>query len=340
MKYGFCITLPKEFPACHASSICEAPNGDLLACCYAGQQEGAPDQVILGARFDHESSKWLETKVWVDVAHRAAGNPRVFLGPEKDVVWLIAPINYGAAWCSGGTRLFMKRSYDNGHTWTDLELLIDEKGILGKNKPLIHDSLCLLPVEKEDIWSAAFLRSEDGGETWKLTGDLGKDAGAHLIQPAVVMLANGTLMAYMRSQENFIFRSYSYDKGKTWSKSEATPLPNNNSGIDMVRLASGNLALVYNPTKLDSSHNKLAPSWPTVMPVGFEAWGARTPLEITLSPDEGKNWPYTVTLEDSPGVFSYPAIIQSRDGMIHVTYTYQREAIRHVQMTEEEIIKA
>ena len=327
MKVEFCITPPSKYPTCHASSICELADGDLLACCYAGKQEGSPDSVVLGARYDRGSGRWQDPEIWVDVAHHAAGNPRVFVGPERGEVWLVAPIDYpspGIGWCHGATRLFFKRSYDSGRTWTDLEILYEGKGILGKNKPLICGSYCLLPVEQEEKDIAKFLLSEDGGKTWSLHGDLGVEAGARLEQPTVVELADGTLLAYMRSQEDRIFKSTSRDRGKSWSRAEATPLPNNNSGIDMVRLRSGNLALVYNPTSKDN---------PT-------AWGGpRTPLEIALSTDEGKNWPHRVTLEEGPGEFSYPAIIQGTDGMIHITYTHLRKAIRHVRMTEEDILR-
>ena len=342
MKIEFCIIPPSKYSACHASSICELPNGDLLACCYAGKQEGSSDQVILGARYDRRSDRWQDPEIWVDVAHHAAGNPRVFVWSERGEVWLLAPVDYpspGSWWCSGSTRLFFKRSYDNGRTWTDLEILYEGKGILGKNKPLICGSYCLLPVEQEETWSAKFLLSEDGGKTWSLHGDLGVEAGAHLIQPTVVELADGTLLAYMRSQEDRIFKSTSRDPGKSWSKAEATSLPNNNSGIDMVRLRSGILALVYNPTPTMRRMDKLDPRWPATMPVGFDAWGPRTPLEIALSTDEGKNWPHRVMLEKGPGVFSYPAIIQETDGMIHITYTHLRKAICHVRMTEEEILR-
>ncbi len=194
----------------------------------------------------------------MDVAHHAAGNPRVFVWLELGEVWLIAPIDYpspGSGWFSGGTRLFFKRSYDSGRTWTDLEIFSEGegmKGILGKNKPLICGSYCLLPVEQEKTTSAKFLLSEDGGKTWSLHGDLGVEIGAWLIQPAVVELADGTLLAYMRSKADHIFKSTSRDHGKSWRRAEATPLPNNNSGIDMVRLRSGSLALVYNPTTKDS----------------------------------------------------------------------------------------
>ncbi|NOX45243.1 MAG: exo-alpha-sialidase [Caldiserica bacterium] len=328
------IRPPARFPSCHAPSICELPDGDLLLAFYAGEYEGAPDQVILGARYDRAAGRWSEPEVWVHVFRRATVNPRVFIGPD-DMVWLIAPVNYGERWCSGGTYLFLKRSPDGGRTWTDLELVVERKGLLGKNKPLVEGRLILLPVEWEATWSAAFLRSEDGGETW---GDLGRAAGAHLIQPAVVRLADGRLLAYMRSQEGRIFRSYSTDDGRSWSVPEPTSLPNPNSGIDLVRLRSWNLILVYNPTEPLPRPEKLHPAWPRAMPAGFTVWGPRTPLVAARSGDGGRTWSRPLVLEDGEGEYSYPAVIQARDGAIHVAYTYRREAIKHVTLSEGEFL--
>ncbi|MBC7093147.1 exo-alpha-sialidase [Candidatus Bipolaricaulota bacterium] len=333
------IPASPSHPSCHAPSLCELPAGELLLAFYAGSREGAPDSVVLGARFDPKRSAWSPPEVWVDVPGRAPANPRVFLGPDG-AVWLLVGLNYGPRWCSGDTYLFLKRSLDFGHTWHDLELFWEQKGILGKNKPLHLGAVWLLPVEWEREWSAAFLRSEDNGTTWEVVGDLGKEAGAHLIQPAVVPLTDGRLMAYMRSQEHRIFASYSYDMGKTWTRPQSTPLPNNNSGIDMVRLRSGNLVLAFNPTTPVPGLAKLHQGWPAVMPAGFDAWGPRTPLVVALSPDEGKTWPCQLTLEEGPGEFSYPAIIQDGQGIIHVAYTYNRKAICHVQVTEEQLIEA
>jgi len=332
------IRPPAKFPSCHAPSICELPDGDLLLAFYAGEYEGAPDQVILGARYDRAAGRWSEPKIWVHVFRRATVNPRVFVGPDG-AVWLIAPVNYGERWCSGGTYLFLKRSYDGGHTWTDLELLVERKGLLGKNKPLVEGAFCLLPVEWEPTWSAAFLRSEDGGRSWEVVGDLGREAAAHLIQPTVVRLSDGRILAYMRSQEGKIFASYSENDGRTWSRPVPTALPNPNSGIDMVRLRSGNLVLVYNPTTPTPAMGKLHPAWPKRMPAGFEVWGPRTPLVIALSPDEGRSWPYHLVLEEGMGEYSYPAVIQAQDGSIHVVYTHRREAIKHVAILEEEFFR-
>lgn len=333
----FPIVTCGRFPSCHSSTICELPGGGMLVACYAGKREGSADSVILGTRFDYDKREWSEPEVWVNVAHRAVANPRVFIGPCEGEVWLLCGINYGR-WCSGSSRLFIKRSYDEGRSWTDLELLIDTKGILGKNKPLRYKSVWIIPIEREESWSATFIRSEDDGRTWELIGNLGEEVGAHLIQPTVVMLRDGSLMAYMRSQEEYIFKSYSHDMGRTWSTSEPTSLPNNNSSIDMVRLRSGNLALVCNPIGTDVSVGKIEATWPSVLPVGFKTWGPRTPLKIALSLNEGESWPYWLTLEDGRGEYSYPAIVQSQDGVIHVTYSYRRKAIRHVELREEQIV--
>lgn len=148
---------------------------------------------------------------------------------------------------------FSKRSYDNGHTWTDLELFINERGVLGKNKPLqlkADPKIWIIPVEYEKEWVAAFIRTDNGGRSWEIVGDLGRKENLRLHQPTIVELSNGALLAYMRSWEGYIYESLSQDRGKTWSAPEPTALLNNNSGIDMVLLKSGTLVLVCNPAGL------------------------------------------------------------------------------------------
>ena len=338
MKQEFCIETTADYPTCHASSICQLPGGDLLACCYTGKQEGAPDQVIIGSRYTAQEGRWSRPEVWVSVTNRAAGNPRIFMGPEDGEVWLVAPVDYGA-WCSGGTWLFLKRSRDEGRTWSDLELLHFQPGILGKNKPLVEGRLCILPVEYEVPWSTCFLRTEDAGKTWEVCGDLGREVGAHLIQPSLVRLSDGRLVVYMRSQEDRIFSSYSHDNGKTWSLAKPTDVPNNNSGLDVARLRSGNLVLVCNPTTSNAELDKLDQGWPAQMPIDFDTWGLRTPLDALVSVNEGVTWKRAIRLEDGPSVYSYPAVIQSDDGLIHITYTYERRAIKHVALSEDELLE-
>ena len=299
--------------------------------------EGSPDQVIIGSRFSSASNSWKEAEVWVNVPHRASGNPRIFLSPSGTETWLVVPITYGV-WCGTDTYLFLKRSYDYGRSWQDLELLTVEKGLNGKNKPLIKNECILLPVEEVATWKPRFLRSEDGGETWTTIKVPEAEPLVRVIQPSVVELSDGTLLAYMRSQEQYIYRTYSKDGGATWSAPEPTQLPNNNSGIDMTRLASGNIALVYNPTNLSNNRELINSALPIDQMPGFSTWGPRTPLSISLSTNEGETWNHTLDLEKGRGFFSYPAIIQSHDGTIHVTYTHQRTAIKHVVLTEDEVL--
>lgn len=367
MDSTFVFKGDQRFPSSHAGSLCELPNGDLLAAWYAGSQESAPDSVILGSRLPKGKMNWLDPVVWVDVPGHAAGNPRVFIGPDG-AVWLIAPINYGH-WCDGGTRLFLKRSYDRGQTWTDLEIFTSRRRILGKNKPLhiLAPDVWIIPVEYEGLGDVAFMRSANRGRSWTIVDRPGE--GAYLDQPTVVQLGNGELLAYLRSWEGFIYETRSFDLGLTWSKPVPTALPNPNSGIDMVRTSAGKLVLVYNPTGLGADGNLFGRSTQVErIPVheareilrrvgdyelgrmirgseatkdehdgGYLAWGPRSPLALGVSDDEGKTWMMSIILEDQPGEYSYPAVIQAADGTIHGVYTYQRRAMKYFRVDEQEL---
>lgn len=367
MKASFVFDGSQRYPASHAGSLCELPNGDLLAAWYAGSRESAPDSVILGSRLPAGSDTWELPQVWVDVANHAAGNPRVFLGPDQSV-WLVSPVNYGA-WCDGGTRMFLKRSYDLGQSWTDLEIFITRRRILGKNKPLhiLEPDIWILPVEYEGDGDVAFMRTTNGGKSWKIIDCRGE--GAYLDQPTVVQLGNSDLLAYMRSWEGYIYQTRSQDLGLTWTRPAPTALLNPNSGIDMVRLQSGKLVLAYNPVGLgpkgdlvvekvagervpvqqnrkalsqagDYELGRMIDSKEAVLvthPGGYLAWGPRTPLCLAVSDDEGNTWETGLTLETEPGEYSYPSIIQSSTGAVHVIYTYQRAKMKHVALMESEL---
>lgn len=350
----------KKYPSSHAATICELDNRDLLTAWFAGSKESAVDTVILASRLKRDETEYGSPEVLVNVDNHAAGNPRLFYGPDQ-ALWLIAPINYGA-WCHGGTRLFLKKSFDHGYTWTDLELFIEEKGILGKNKPIHLSSnpgIWLIPVEDEEAYICRFIRSEDGGRRWEIVGDLGRENNIRVDQPTIIEFDDGRLMAYMRSWEGYIYKSYSSDSGTTWSQVVPTPLVNNNSGIDMIQLKSGSILLVHNPNALSDSgdfivdqslkgklgfkisvqeYNRdtkgaLAKN-PDILLL-YPKWGPRTPLRVSVSFNQGESWEKINDLEDKPGEYSYPSIIQGEDGRIHVVYTYNRKKIKHVVFEEK-----
>lgn len=367
MKTMYVFNGSDRFPASHAGSVCELPGGELLAAWYAGSRESAPDSVILGSRLAVGASEWQPPTVWVDVANRAAGNPRVFIGPDG-AVWLLAPVNYGH-WCDGGTRLFLKRSSDLGRTWTDLEIFPARRRILGKNKPLyIPPNTWILPMEYEGLGDICFMRSTNRGKSWKVIAV--PENPAYLDQPTVVQLANGSLLAYNRSWEGLIYATRSADLGLTWSLPVPTRLLNPNSGIDMVRTRAGSLVLAYNPTALgpdgnlvtaNSQNSGIAKRYqrPELMkagdlelgrmidrkpihieryPNGLPTWGPRTPLCLAVSTDEGQTWQDRITLEAEPGEYSYPAIIQGQDGLLHIIYTHNRSRMKYACINEKEIL--
>jgi predicted neuraminidase len=112
-----------------------------------------------------------------------------------------------------------------------------------------------------------------------------------------------------------VFETWSDDQGKSWSPLGLLDLPNPNSGTDAVTLRDGRQLIVYN-------HN--------AQPKG------RTPLNVAVSRD-GKAWQAALVLENEPGEYSYPAVIQTSDGKVHVTYTWQRKRIKHVVIDPEQL---
>ncbi len=346
----------EEFKSCHSVALCEMVNGDLLAAWFAGDEEGSKNSVILISRKEKNKESWSSTSIAVNVINRAAGNPRLFIGPDKGV-WLLVPVNYGK-WCQGGTRLYLKRSYDNGRSWSDLELFIDPGSILGKNKPICTKTgTWIVPCEYEENWQAVFLRLPEEGEKWEIINCPLTNARLH--QPTIIQEENGELLAFMRTWEGVIYQTRSNDDGVTWSKPKATGLPNNNSGIDMVKLSRNIIALVCNPcglgrdgsiivnpedrpaeinvqelceadsqqilTILDPNNQEVESSR------AFPVWGPRSPLSILLSNDEGETWHLVADIENTPGEYSYPAVIQSAEKQISIAYTANRVEIRFTQ---------
>jgi predicted neuraminidase len=216
-------------------------------------------------------------------------------------------------------------SQDGGRTWSAPQRLPD--GIAGpiKNKPVeLANGELLCPSSTEDKgWRVHFERTPDQGKTWQRTEAIndGKEFG--VIQPTVFFHKGGRLQALFRSRQGVIVESWSDDQGKTWSRLGATALPNPNSGIDGVTLKDGRHLLVYN-------HVVTQPG----------KWGDRAPLNVAISND-GKQWKPVVVLEPGPpeAEYSYPAVIQSSDGLVHITYTWNRKKIRHVVLNPKKIAR-
>ena len=300
------------FPECHASTLAETPQGQVAAW-FGGTKEKDPDVGIWVSRLDGTWTPPVEvaTGVQADGKRLPCWNPVLFQAPKGELLLFYKVGPSPSTWWG-----MLKRSLDGGKTWSDAERLPD--GILGpiKNKPVLLASgalLCPSSSEKSN-WRVHFEQTSDWGKTWQKTSAIndGKEDGA--IQPSVLFHANGRLQALCRSQKSgFIVETWSEDAGKTWSPLAKTTLPNPNSGTDAVTLSDGRQLLVYNP----------------VPPTPGKWGGPRTPLSVAISKD-GKIWQSVAVLEDAPGEYSYPAVIQTADGLVHITYTWKRQRIRHV----------
>ncbi|HXG67126.1 MAG TPA: sialidase family protein [Blastocatellia bacterium] len=301
------------FPSCHASTIAETPGG-LVAAWFGGKHEKSPDVGIWVSRRDKNG--WSEV---VEVANGVqetgerypCWNPVLFQ-PANGPLLLFYKVGPSPSQWWG----MLTTSADGGKTWAKPRRLPD--GILGpiKNKPVqMADGSLLCPSSTEHAgWRVHMERTPDLGKTWQKTEPLndGKEFGA--IQPSILVYPPGKIQILCRSRQKRITESWSEDGGKTWTPMRATALPNPSSGTDAVMLKNGQALLVYNHTER-----------------------GRSPLNVALSAD-GKTWKAALVLEDQPGEYSYPAVIQSADGLVHVTYTWKRERIKHVVIDPQKLV--
>jgi predicted neuraminidase len=293
------------FPSCHASTIAETKAG-LVAAWFGGTREKSPDVGIWVSR--HDKTGWSSV---IEVANgiQTTGerypcwNPVLFQ-PARGPLLLFYKVGPSPSEWWG----MLTASTDGGASWSKPHRLPD--GILGpiKNKPVqLRDGLILSGSSTEHAgWQVHMEYTSDLGATWRKSEPLNDRTKFGAIQPTILVYPSGRIQILCRSRQGKITESWSGDNGKTWTAMKSTVLPNPSAGIDAVMLKDGRALLVYNHTEKP-----------------------RSPLNVAVSLD-GKIWCATLILEDQPGEYSYPAVIQTADGLVHVTYTWRRERIKHV----------
>ncbi|RPJ03348.1 MAG: hypothetical protein EHM31_01080 [Candidatus Aminicenantes bacterium] len=294
------------FAQCHASTISETGSG-LVAAWFGGSGEGNPDVGIwLSRTVGHRWSAPVKVArgVGADGAAEPCWNPVLFRPTGSPLLLFYKVGPSPARW-----RGMLMTSADDGRTWAAPEPLPEE--IIGpvKNHPIEMASGTILSGSstEDDGWRVHFEKTKDRGSTWARTAPINDGKAVGLIQPALLRTGRRGVMAMMRSNAGRIFDSRSEDAGATWTSPEPTVFPNPNSGIDAVTLQDGRHVLVYNPVT-----------------------EGRGILAVAVSGDGG-GWQRVLTLEEEKGAeFSYPAIIQTRDRLVHITYTWKRQRIRHV----------
>jgi predicted neuraminidase len=320
-----------SFPASHASTIVELKDKDLMAAWFGGTAEGKPDVAIWSSQ--RVNGAWT---VPVELAREApvpCWNPVLF-HTKDGKLWLYYKFGPNPSTWTAGRRY----SLDEGKTWSVAEHL--PSGLLGpiRAKPLVLADGTIVSgssIEAYRSWSAWIERSTDEGKTWAKIGPIvppldtpamstqelvpGSDKAATngIIQPSVISMGGKHLRFYARSaaKTGRVCVSDSYDNGVTWTQARPIDVLNPNSGIDAVALKDGRVVLVYNNTTT-----------------------GRSPLNLAVSND-GEHFKMFYTLEDAPGEFSYPAMIQASNGDLYLTYTWQRKAIQFVRFPLADVPK-
>jgi predicted neuraminidase len=306
-------TADVPFPSCHASTLVETSNG-LLVAWFGGTAEKNPD---VGIWISHlKEARWTKPVELADgIQHKSKRYPcwnPVLYNTGKDILLFYKVGPSPSEWWG---ELIV--SHDEGKSWSRSSRLPEDIYGPVKNKPvLLRTGELLCPSSTEyDGWRVHMEITSDNGLTWERTSDLnGKDTG--IIQPTLLIYPRGKIEMLCRSKTSQILSSWSEDNGRTWSKFKPIGLPNPNSGIDAVTLKDGRQLLVYN-----------------------HLIQGRNMLNIAVS-ENGEDWKAAVLLEyDMKGTeFSYPAVIQKSDGMVHLTYTWNRRQIKHVIIDPQKII--
>lgn len=313
------------FASSHASTIVELRNADLMAAWFGGSAEGNPDVAIWASR--RSGGKWSEPFELVREPQAACYNPVLFYTKDGRL-WLYYKFGRAPSSWAGGRRL----STDDGKTWSAVEHL--PAGLIGpvRAKPLVTADGTVVAGsswEAYRTWAVWIDRSTDDAKTWTEFGPITVDPKAQrtavkedampavpgsgdwsktegIIQPSVVTLGGMHLRFYARSTAltGKVCIADSTDGGATWTQARPIEVPNPNSGIDAVALPDGRVVLIYNNTT-----------------------SGRTPLNLAVSSD-GEHFKMFDTLENQPGEYSYPAMIQASNGDLLMTYTWNRKRIR------------
>jgi predicted neuraminidase len=364
------LLFPPQREHVHSSSVVECPGGDLLVVWYQGSGERTADDVRLnGARLRRGADAWGPAFPMADTPHLPDCNPVLFVD-AKNRLWMFWIAVQASRWERSVLKYRRAESFEGEGapewSWQDVilltpgedfqaalrdgfesltlpdegwaeyaqpysRLLVEAAGDAGKRetgwmpraRPLqLANGRIVLPLYSDGFNVGLMAISDDHGETWQASQPL---VGVGPIQPTLAQRSNGDIVAYCRDSGGpppRVLESVSRDEGMTWSLAVDTELPNSGSGVALTVLADHRWVMIYNDT--ESGRHRLA---------------------AALSDDEGHSWKHQRYLErdDSErGRFGYPTAIQSRDGQIHVTYSYEvegGEAIKHASFSPEWILE-
>ena len=313
----------------HVASICEMSEGKFVAAWYGGTREGAKDVAIFLSFLDpRKKGSWTEPEVVVDRSSasmelyryiKKVGNPVVFSDPMNRLWMVFVTIPFGGWSCSS---LNVKISDDGGSTWTSARRLTLSPFLniseLVRNNPVpLQDGGFGVPIYHEFIGyfpEMLWIRLINERNPCIEYGKTRIIGGRDYIQPAVAVSGERSAFAFYRcrSEKRTVGIGKTVDGGATWSAAERLEQANPDASLDVIPLSDGRFLMAYN-----------------------DSFSTRENLKLALSGDRGKSWQAIATLENSQGQeFSYPYMIRSRSGDIHLVYTWKRKRIKHVVFNE------
>ena len=301
---------PVEIPSCHAATLIKTADG-ILAAWFGGTHEGHDDVQIYVAHRSDADGTWTAPQCVSVVEPIPNWNPVLYDNGEEILLY------YKRSKEIHSWNTMFTTSRDGGYTWAVPRRLceddIDGRGPV-KNKPIRLSNGTILAGAsfEQGPWRCFADISSDNGYTWEQTPFLPVPTeDTEVIQPSLWEDNRGVHML-VRSKNKKIFRSDSTDFGKTWCTLYPIDLPNNNSGLDLVKVAENRIILCCNPVT-----------------------EGRTPLSLFESNDSGDTFVRLFDLETEPGEYSYPAVIT--DGKyLYGCYTWKREKMVFFQCDQTE----
>jgi predicted neuraminidase len=352
----------------HSSAIVELAGGDLLVCWYHGSGERTADDVIVeGARYSKAGGKWGPRFTLADTPLFPDTNPTMFVD-SRGRLFLLWAVIVANQWETALMKYRISTDYKDASRpprweYQDNILLIPKnieartKEVLAKDAagsgppaaraaklieragdkyfarmgwftrthPLeLPSGRILVPLYSDGYSFGLMAISDDHGYTWTASEPI---VGYGSIQPSVVRKKDGTLVAYLRDNGPPPKRaqiSFSKDEGVSWTPARDTDIPNPGTSLEVIGLRDGNWVMAYNDLER-----------------------GRYSLAVALSDDEGATWKWKRHLDGSPdkaanSQYHYPSVIQSKDGAIHVSYSYftpEGKSIKHVRFNEDWVKK-
>lgn len=313
----------------HASTIEVLPDGTIAVAWFSGAKEEASGCAIVFATLPAGSSQFTKAATLSEKDGYSNQNPVLFYDTKTNILHLYH--SQAKAESGESKSVIMElQSTDKGKSWTKPKALFTFPGAFPRNRVIPSlDGGLLFPIYdagNDNPFKANYAIIEKSNQARSDWTKLDIAGSGDCVQPTCVRLTDSRLRCWFRDRRaGYIYTADSKDDAKTWTKPKPSVLPNPNVGIEANILTSGNIVMIFN------NYNKS-----TAGPNG------RTPLNVGLSKDNGTSWhikKLQVHDDDKPAAegkleYSYPSVLQTADGLIHITYTYDRQTIKYRRVTE------